>query len=132
MKKRFAVICLLLAILAASVLVGCGDKTTTEPDTAETVQTETEAETEATWKTTLPDTDMGGWECRVLTIRNEGYAVTTYFMPEELTGEIVNDSIYTRNRDIEEKFHMTFSEYSRENFWETTDAYPKGRLCGFR
>lgn len=132
MKKRFAVICLLLAILAASVLVGCGDKTTTEtePDTAETVQTETEAETEATWKTTLPDTDMGGWECRVLTIRNEGYAVTTYFMPEELTGEIVNDSIYTRNRDIEEKFHMTFSEYSRENFWETTEDLKTYVLAG--
>ena len=66
MKKRFFVICLLLAILAASVLVGCGDKTTaeTEPDTVAAEQTETEAETEATWKTSLPDTDLGGWECR--------------------------------------------------------------------
>lgn len=132
MKKRFSIACLLLAILASGVLVGCGNKTTaeTEPDTVAAVQTETETETEATWKTTLPDTDMGGWECRVLTIRGEGYAVTTCFKPEELTGEIVNDAMYNRDRDIEDKFNMTFTEHGREYFWETTDEMKKYVLAG--
>ena len=60
MKKRFTIVCLLLAMLAASVLAGCGNKETaeTEPDTVAAVQTEPETETEATWKTTLPDTDI--------------------------------------------------------------------------
>ncbi len=132
MKKRFTVICLLLAILASGVLAGCGNKATakTESDTDAAVQTETETETEATWKTTLPDTDMGGWECKVMTIRNEAYTVTTYFKPEELTGEIVNDAIYNRDRDIEDKFNMTFAEYSRENYWETTEDLKKYVLAG--
>lgn len=132
MKKRFITLCLLIAVLAAGSLTGCGNQESadTKTDVQTTEQTETETETEATWQTTLPSTDMGGWDCKVLTVRNEAYAITTYFQPEELNGEIVNDTIYTRDRNIEEKFNMQFSENSVEEYTDLTKQFKVYVLAG--
>lgn len=128
MQKR----CMILLLLMALLCTGCGQSTTTETTAGNTTSAETtaETETEATWQTTLPDTDMGGWVCKVLTIQNESYAVNTRFKPEELTGEIVNDALYSRNQKIGEKFNMSFAEDGLPNFWETTDAMKLYVLAG--
>ncbi|MBR5445704.1 MAG: hypothetical protein IKV57_06255, partial [Clostridia bacterium] len=106
MKLR-NVLCLILAMLLT--LAGCGG--TTDADTAAVQDTaaETVAETaETEILPDLPDVTFGGAEFTVLKW-DAGNGIHDYFEfdTEELNGELLNDSIYNRNLEIEERYDVT-------------------------
>jgi len=108
-KKLLAL--LLAGILASSGLVGCGNA---EADPGQSENTgdaaaETNAEDAETTRDqiadNLPDKDFGGRDFHLLTRQN----YFQKFMPEDMTGEAVNDALYSRNAMIMEKYNITMS-----------------------
>lgn len=121
---------MLTVLLLASLLTSCAGQTTTETteDTLSTEQTEqVETEASALWKTELPATDMKGWECKAMEI---GGSTMRVFQAEEITGEVINDALYTRNQVIADTFNVHFSEESTDNWWESTDLLKQYVLAG--
>jgi len=55
----------------------------------------------------LEDRDFGGYEFRVLTRSTCVHPL--YIDAESITGELINDAIYQRNRAIEERFNVVIS-----------------------
>ena len=113
MKTRITTSALALLLLGAMALSACGDSTGSETkDTAAQSNTEavvTEEPTEADLRKAIPDNlpekDMGGYEFRVWT-RERGDFVEDVGFDLEETGEVVDDAIYSRNRDVEERFNV--------------------------
>ncbi len=101
--KHFSFFALLLCgILAA---VGCGGD---DPaDTSALTDTDTvAATTEAGPTDGLPDTDMEGFEFKIKHFDGSWLSwAETIMDAETTTGDILEDAIYTRNRDIEDRFN---------------------------
>ncbi|MBR5444563.1 MAG: hypothetical protein IKV57_00475 [Clostridia bacterium] len=112
---------LLAGILTVSSFTACGSAETM-PETGENAGAETEtAETVA--ETTrdqiadnLPEKDYEGRNFHLLT-REKYY---NKFMPEDMTGEAVNDALYTRNAKIMERYNITMSNVAPACEWGTT------------
>lgn len=100
---------LLLAALFGGSLAGCSDVQETDvveetgaPAAAQTVVEEEneDKDSRAALSDNLPEgLDYEGYEFRILT-----YSPTSYEV-EELTGDVVEDSKYSRNLDIQERFN---------------------------
>ena len=113
MKKHMLTL-LLAALLCSSALTACAD-TETEPSSGSTdvpAAEETAAETapEEEYDSLearklvddgLGEKDLGGAEFRML--YQERYGEFQY--AEELTGDALNDAVYQRNLDVEERFN---------------------------
>ncbi len=103
MKKTLTIL-LLLAMLTGT-LSGCGDSGTTNETTTNGTDTTTESQTEDTApKADLPDVDLGGYAFRVYTRDTDHHTKEVY--AEELTGEVVNDAVYTRNARVEDQYNV--------------------------
>jgi len=110
-KKLFAL--LLAALMTSTSLIACGDGAA--ETTAETAAANEAGETEAAVGETtreqiddnLPEKDFGGRNFHLLTRQNYFHK----FMPEDMTGEAVNDALYTRNTKIMELYNITM-EYT--------------------
>lgn len=116
MKHRITTAALLIAMLAA---VGCGESGTTADTTASgETGTTTAAETRDPLLDDLGEFDFGGYEYRVLSVTYDPNSYFTLFDSEE-NGEVLNDALVKRNREIEERFNIKFvaseSSYS-ENY----------------
>ena len=105
MEKR-----ILCVLLAAMMLGGCG-----AAETAETVETQTAAET--TPQETQPDYDPkleaidgGGGDFAFLTrLTDANCRLLDDISAEEVTGEALNDAIYERNNVIMDKYNVVFT-----------------------
>lgn len=112
MKQKTKLTALFFALLLCSPLfASCSGGETTSAETAGEAVTETEAETEAeTEEETaytadyLPDVSYDGYEYRLV-----AYEEYPGHIPE-LTGDMVEDSIFNRNMLIEERYDIKFSE----------------------
>lgn len=119
MNKRYIItMSLLLLVSIMLTLVSCSggaDNTAASTDTTvDTAVSETlPAETELS--DNLPDTKFNGEELTML-IRSE---FLYEFDVEGLTGDIVSDSVYTRNRDIEERFDIRINIVDVTGSWST-------------
>ena len=110
--KRLTAMILLLSMLAG-LLAGCSEKAADTPETtppaeaspsADASAPETEEETVLT--DGLPDTDMQGFELHILHHSQEWLAwAYNVLEAEELTGETLNDAIFTRNEAIQSRFN---------------------------
>ena len=116
MKRTVA---LLLALLLASlcVLTACSENAaepskTNEPDAApasDTPGAEAAPEPEDPYATrmaeqdNLPEADFGGRDFIVLGSAQEGFGI--YIAVDELNGEGVNDTVFRRNLDVEERYN---------------------------
>ena len=104
--KKYALSAL---ILSAAILVSCGSnavdtKVTTSPEaTNEPVTTTPEY--------VYPEKDYEGHEFVFLNQDVCGWA-NRLCVPEETTGELINDAMYERNARISERFNITISEYN--------------------
>ena len=110
-------VCLMLGMAAACGNAGteAGRETGKEPvDTkAETeFVTETEAAGESEtlperYRADVPDSDFENWEFRVL-VSDPGTVVwyDTDFSVTDFTGDIVEDAVYNRNKNVEEDLHI--------------------------
>jgi len=116
MKKAFnkrALAMLLMALTVSPMLIACssGDSgnaadTTTAAATAETTPGET---TSGRIEHELPDMTFGGRDFIILGRKEETNTQFNNFDIEaaEMTGEIVNDAVFKRNSDINEKYDIT-------------------------
>ncbi len=106
MKKRTLAL-LLCAVLTAASCGGSGAANDgTSSDSAET--TTSAPETELT--DNLPDVNMDGFELKIQHF-NESWLTwaETVMDAESLNGDILNDALYNRNKDIEERFNCTIT-----------------------
>ena len=107
MKNRvISTIILSLIIISAVLAAACSDETTKQPETTESVATETGETEDTRVYPDLPDVNYDGQDFRMLTW--DGSAVPSLYS-EEMDGEVVNDAVYERNSAIAEKYGVTFS-----------------------
>lgn len=106
--KSTRIIALLLALLTAFA-AGCGQSS----ETSETTETYALSASDETTSDApeLPDEDYKGYEFRILT-RIEGWGIynNENLVVDEENGEILNDAIYTRNRNVEERFNVKLTQ----------------------
>ena len=115
LKQRVSLI-ILSAILASSV-VSCGDASSqSDPDTSTPDITDTTAvsgdDSRGLPDDGLPDTDLKGYEFRILSNYLSAVPSTPLYAPDEATGDVVSDAIFDRNRRIEERFNCKITEQS--------------------
>lgn len=109
MKKRILSVLLVSSmLLSAAALAGCGDtaEETTAETTADTVETavETKDALEARLDVSdgLPEADFGGQTFMVC----GDDACIDYYTVEEETGETVNDAVFRRNMNVQERYNV--------------------------
>lgn len=124
MKRLMSAALALLMLLP--VICSCASNNVTDTETTEaadntpSVQVETEPEeteiTRATMPDSLPELDYEG-ETVMIHARGDDDSYHEV-ISEELTGEIVNDEIYTRNLTVSDRFNVNIDAYKAET-WET-------------
>ncbi len=94
-----------LALLTALTLTACGGGGSTSETT--TASTTAPAETTAEVLTDgLPEVDMNGFTLSILHHNRDFMTWCHTFLDyEEQTGDLIEDAIYNRNRDVEERFN---------------------------
>lgn len=117
MKKSFTRI--LSVLLLTCTLASCGTKTGETADTTiattaagqdgttiVTTEATTPAETELS--DDIPEIDFGGQEFVILVSKSSSqhYLSTVH----DITGDVLNDAMYKRTVEIEEKYHIKFAE----------------------
>ncbi|GHU39293.1 hypothetical protein FACS1894105_13960 [Clostridia bacterium] len=119
MKKIVSLV--IAAALFCSVLISCNSntdnsvssKTTSDiTNSASITSTDSDVSDEIVYKDDLPDIDMEGYTFRMYTRFNS--SMTGYINVEEITAEVLDNAIYNRNRRIEERFNMKFTEILNE------------------
>ncbi|MGI6742904.1 MAG: hypothetical protein ACOX4O_04480 [Eubacteriales bacterium] len=128
MKKLIAVLlCFVILMLS-----GCGDSGTavTEAVTEGTAAVTTEEETtEFVYVSGAPDCDFEGAVFRVSTADPALYTILLDFDFEAEDGDVIHDAIYKRNRKIEEKYNIVFTNEYRE--WpQGTELMKKTAMSG--
>ena len=110
MKKAARYIAAILATIQLSAIVSCGENGTRTPETSagESDATTTAAETANPLDDDVPALDFGGKELHVRSVTYETGSYLTLFDVEEQTGDVVFDTLYKRNRLIEDRFNMKF------------------------
>ncbi len=116
MNKKSSLLAL-AALLVAGAMYSCGDDADVTADTTganETDAQQTEAVTEGAEKhfsDGIAKADFGGADYRILTSNIiAGYELpTTINYAEEETGEIVNDTLFARDRWMEETFNVNMA-----------------------
>ena len=98
MKKHIA--SLLLIAMLASFAASCGEAA---PAADTTAADTTEAEVTTSYLDTLPSTTYAG---KTFTILGPYHASRTTFAAEEETGEPVNDALWRRDREVEERLEI--------------------------
>lgn len=138
-KTKFTALLLLLALLApTALLTSCSggsssgiaetssDSGASDTEAAETASSETTALTDG-----LPDTDLGGWEMRVLS-HHDALSDESTITATELNGEIINDIIYTRNSSLENRFNFVYTVYPGSGWADDYNKLKTSVLAGSR
>ncbi|MBQ2709869.1 MAG: lipoprotein, partial [Clostridia bacterium] len=96
-------------ILAALLLAGCGgtsapaaDDTTAADASGDT----TAAVTEVDLMADLPTGDFGGYEFNILGLADESSYIYVQMVSEEMNGDLINDTVFTRNQRVEEALNV--------------------------
>lgn len=106
------------ALLVAASAASCGESAD-QPASVTTASQETEtAAAETTIYDTLPQADLEGYEFRV--INNISNFATTTFDVTEQTGDILEDAVYVRNRQVESRLGCVISV--REDGWSEVQS----------
>lgn len=114
-KKIILLILTFILIMTIICTAGCKDENTKTPENSddsttsddENIAEETTADKILYDK--VPELDFDGYNFRIL-IGTFGLDGQTLF-PEEQIGEILNDTIFARNRKIEERFNITLATH---------------------
>ncbi len=100
----------LLLLSALCLLISCGDTDSDRKDTAAVADAATEAVNETLAETAIPFNSLpDNLDYQGATVKILGWETyeAVEFTTEEETGDIVNDSVYTRNRNVMERLNVT-------------------------
>ena len=115
---------MLLLLAIAATAGACGGSEGTADTTA--AGTTSAPETTSRWLDDLPDDlDFGGEEVIIHVLGDAIFKQEV--VAEEQTGEILNDTIYNRNRDIEERLNVKITPYIGAGWANYTDEASKIR-----
>ncbi len=109
------------AALAAlmGLTVSCGTEETPGGDTtASSVTTEaSDNDPREQYRDMMPEVeDFGGYKFRILSLKDRNVIKTvTNFDADEITGDTINDAVYTRNRIVEENYNVDISVLYTDN-----------------
>jgi hypothetical protein len=78
----------------------------------------------------LPEKSYGGYEFRMVVLARGQFDFITDADIEEETGDTVNDAIYKRNRQIEEKYDIKFRQSSVPAYPDLTSTFKKSAAAG--
>lgn len=123
MIKRLLLLSIVLSIIASSSCqmsdgADSSDISSTEPITGQSAADTTDSYSERrAVKDGLPEKDFGGYEFNIYLRSEEGY--NEDFVAEEVSGEIINDAVYNRNRAVEERFNVKIG-YKYDDSGNTT------------
>lgn len=109
MKHQRILACLLTALLLLPTVTSCSGGTTETTATTDTTPTDSTAETESTLYVAdyLPNVTYDGYEYRIYDYEEWPAHI------DEPSGNIIDDAIYKRNIEIEEKYDITFTTNRR-------------------
>lgn len=111
MKK--IMILVLAALIALTLLISCGGDTGQNSQTTTSANSELSDNIEETTQSyNYSDVNYNGEEFVILNAEN----IWGFFMQidfEEMTGESLEDAVYTRNRNVEEKFNFKLVETTK-------------------
>lgn len=108
---------IIAAALAAAILAplfACGEKPAETVDALEETTSETTAGEEISPLDALPPNDFGGYEFRILGDTNSNWWIIS-LDASDLDGEIINDTVYERNRFVESKYNVVISSQETKN-----------------
>ena len=114
MKKSTA---LLAALLVMAQLAACGSQPSEAPVT--TGDTSVAEDTKANVFDGLPQKTYGGREFNFL-IRETEY--DDYYIEQE-TGDVLDDAVYRRNSEVEQRFDVRINPISIDASWNSRDTY---------
>lgn len=106
-SKRFASM-----LLLASLLVSCGEQGGTNLIDSSSDSDTTVGEETTKYADKVPELNFNGYEFRTI----EQESTKNSFYAEEAIGETVNDAIYKRNRDTEDRFNIVLVETVRQKY----------------
>ena len=124
---------LLTSILLLSALISCGEKTgpIISESTSGTGET-TAAAAETELAPDLPDKNYDGGVINFL-VRSEKfnwYWCSKEIYAEKENGEVINDAVFARNIQIEDKYNCRITEYRSDNpISERQQGYRRRRRC---
>ena len=121
--KSIKITSIILALLMLAGTVSCGDagkQPESNSDTSAADSSSAEETTDQLAPPVLPDEKYDGYEFRILT-RVEGYGIynNEHLVVEGENGEVLNDALYNRCRNVEEKLDVKFSEIVTTGLVET-------------
>ena len=118
MAKRFSKLAIFMVlILVLPLIVACGDNntSTTSDNTSSKAESlsETSESSRKTIKDNLPDRDFDEKDFVIFCRSEHEYE----FAAEELNNEFINDTIYNRNAEVEERFNVNIKTFAVEGDW---------------
>ena len=125
--KRSIALLIVLAFMLA--LFSCATDTEDKKDDAPDAQNQTD-ETQDTTELSdgLPDIDMQGYEFNIFNFDTSWFTWgNTRILAEEENGDIVNDALYRRRIEIEERFNCVLKTVE---IADTTDSFKKNVTAG--
>lgn len=127
---------LITAILAAVMVISaaaCSEKADTQPndsvvtaDDSSAIETEPTSEEDIRRNTPddIPVLDFEGYEFRMYTRNRDDFVSDLCLNKEEESGDVVEDSIYRRNKTVEERFNITLSA----TYWDDPTSSAKNLI----
>jgi maltose-binding protein MalE len=105
---------IITAFLAISLITACSQGTGTNEQTSDAAVTVGETTAEEVTETTqvpdsLPDTDLGGYNFRILAFNDATNTQITQIYADEQTGSGISDAVYKKITTVEERFNVDIS-----------------------
>lgn len=120
MKRRLIstllLISLLVSIFAAS---GCGDSADKSDETTAAVSGSDVTTADPGPQLELPEVNYEGKEFTILSTVHAEYE----YVAEEMTGDVVSDAVYNRNRNVEDLLGINFNIISEPGHWDDKDNF---------
>ena len=127
---------MLAAVLSAGVLAACGEQadsnsaqaasTTSSDILTEPEETLSDIELRQLVADDLPEEDYGGYEYRIVCESDQDW----YYYVEELTGDVINDAVYYRNANVEERYNIKIVEGKCADYSTNGSFMQKAVLAG--
>lgn len=95
---------ILILVMFLSAFTSCAAEETESSETTQTESVMTASESTGIQRPVLPEKDYDGYQFIIL--NNVRSVTLNYFDVESENGDILNDSIYARNRTVEEQFNV--------------------------
>ncbi|MHB1154542.1 MAG: hypothetical protein ACYCWE_16120 [Eubacteriales bacterium] len=130
MKKTNITALILFLFMLITILSGCAESKTGDKQTSSVTNAETSAESDNDLDFVYPeipdDIDYDGYIFRFI---NEG-VYSLYYESDEITGDVVEDAAYNRNRKAEQMLNISFDFYQPPSYGDVHTLVMKAVLAG--